>query len=67
MVRPLTDMLKKGVNVATAWDQSATDAFENIKQALTSAPVLRLPDWRSNEPFEIICDASLHGLGGVLL
>jgi hypothetical protein len=67
MTRPLTELLKKGVNVATAWTQEATDAFETVKHALTTAPVLRLPDWRSDEPFEIICDASLLGVGGTLL
>ena len=67
MVRPLTNMLKQGVVVATAWDQECTDAFEQVKKALTESPVLRLPDWRSAEPFEINSDASLNGIGGVLL
>ena len=67
MVRPLTDLLKKGVNVASAWGPSATDAFEAVKRALCSTPVLRLPDWRSNEPFDIVCDASYEGVGGTLL
>ena len=53
--------------MAAAWDHAATEAFVAIKHALTTAPVLCLPDWRSEQPFEIICDASLSGIGGVLL
>ena len=67
MVKPLTDMMKKGVNFAATWDQSANDAFGNIKKALTTTPVLRLPDWRSEKPFHLYCDASYNGVGGVLL
>jgi len=44
LVRPLTDLLKKGVHVASAWTPSATTAFEAVKQALCSTPVLKLPD-----------------------
>jgi len=67
MVRPLTNLLKSGVNVAAAWSQEATAAFEAVKRALSSAPVLRLPDWRSDQPFDLYCDASYAGVGGALL
>ena len=32
------------------------EAFEILKKALTTAPVVQPPDW--NLPFEIMCDAS---------
>jgi len=36
-----------------------------LKKRLTSAPVLVIPD--TNKPFEIYCDASHQGLGGLLM
>lgn len=40
-------------------------AFQDIKHALTSAPVLALPQF--HKPFEVIVDASNVAMGGVLL
>ena len=40
------------------------EAFETLKKALTSAPIVQPPDW--NLPFEIICDASDYDVGAVL-
>ena len=39
--------------------------FDSVKEALTSAPVLRLPD--CTQPFEVVADASLNGTGAVLM
>ncbi|XP_040363569.1 uncharacterized protein LOC121049692 [Rosa chinensis] len=39
-------------------------AFEKLKSLLTSAPVIRPPDW--SVPFEIMCDASDYAIGAVL-
>ncbi|GKF23865.1 reverse transcriptase domain-containing protein [Tanacetum coccineum] len=40
------------------------EAFETLKMNLTQAPILDAPDW--DLPFEIMCDASDHGVGAVL-
>lgn len=46
------------------WTAEATTAFEALKQALSSAPVLHLPDF--DQPFTVDCDASGSGFGAVL-
>lgn len=45
-------------------DTEETHAFELIKEKLTSVPILVLPDF--SLPFELHCDASKLGIGGVL-
>jgi hypothetical protein len=47
------------------WTPACQAAFQGVKDALSSAPVLRLPDF--SLPFELIADASLLGVGAVLL
>lgn len=65
VVRPLTDLLKQ--STAYEWSSKCQTAFDNIKHLLTTAPVLALPDWRSHRPFTMVCDASIEGVGGVLM
>ena len=58
---PITDCMKKG---NLNWTKAATCAFEQIKQKMTEAPVSKLPDF--DKLFEVSCDASQVGVGGVL-
>jgi hypothetical protein len=61
--RPLTDLLKK--NTIFHWTNLENEAFEALKAALISAPVLSLPNF--DQTFEIETDASDRGVGAVLL
>jgi hypothetical protein len=60
---PLHELTKKGVPFA--WGDSQEVAFNTLKDKLTHAPLLQLPDF--NKVFELECDASGIGLGAVLL
>nr|XP_027120388.1 uncharacterized protein LOC113737344 [Coffea arabica] len=40
------------------------NAFNKLKELLTSSPIIQPPDW--GLPFEIMCDASDHAVGAVL-
>ncbi|KAJ9508621.1 hypothetical protein QJQ45_027900 [Haematococcus lacustris] len=52
---------KQGV---VAWGQAQQSAFDALKQALVSAPVLIAPD--PSQPYTLRCDASSIGIGAVL-
>nr|XP_025611556.1 uncharacterized protein LOC112704909 [Arachis hypogaea] len=47
------------------WTSKCEESFRTLKKKLTSAPILILPE--PHEPFEVCCDASLKGLGCVLM
>lgn len=59
---PLTNMLKKN---GFAWSEEALKAFCQLKQVVTSPPVLALPDFIKTIVIE--CDASSSGIGAVLM
>ena len=62
---PLTDMLKKGVKEPLYWSIPARDSFASLKEKLASPPILKLPEL--SKPFVLRTDASIGGVGGVLL
>jgi hypothetical protein len=55
---PLANLLKKE---CFNWNETTTAAFINLKQAVSSAPVLALPDF--HQPFILETDASSTGIG----
>ncbi|XP_031253479.1 uncharacterized protein LOC116111443 [Pistacia vera] len=59
---PLCKLLQK--DVAFELDEACKEAFDKLKELLTSTPIIQPPDW--NVPFEIMCDASDYTVGAVL-
>lgn len=61
IAQPLTALLKKN---AFLWNTKAQQAWDSLKTAMVSAPVLILPNFE--EVFTIEVDASSKGIGAVL-
>jgi hypothetical protein len=63
IARPMTTLLAKKVEFK--WTPACQKSFETLKEKLTTAPVLILPD--VHKPFSVYCDALYTGLGCVLM
>jgi hypothetical protein len=63
IVKPITELLKKGNKYV--WSEACDEAFKHLKKLLTTSLVLAQPD--TAKPFDVYCDASDTGLGGVLM
>lgn len=61
---PLSDLTKKGKPTRVVWDAECEEAFQKLKVALASSPVLRSPDF--SRPFYVQTDASGTGIAAVL-
>jgi hypothetical protein len=59
---PLTNLLQK--DVLFVFYDDCKEAFETLKKALTTAPIVQPPDW--NLPSKIMCDASDFAMGAIL-
>ena len=63
IVAPLTRLTQK--NIKFMWDDKCQQSFQELKKELTSAPILVIPS--GGEGFVVYSDASLQGLGCVLI
>ena len=63
LAAPLTNLTKKGEGIQK-WDNECDKAFEYLKKAITTAPILIAPDWK--KPFRCHIDASSAAVGGTL-
>jgi hypothetical protein len=61
IMAPITECTKKGPFL---WTSAAQQAFMKVKKLFTKAPILEIPNFEA--AFELACDASHSGIGGVL-
>ncbi|CAN6542459.1 unnamed protein product [Malus baccata var. baccata] len=62
IAQPLCRLLQK--EVAFEFTKECTASFNQLKELLTTTPIIVPPDW--SLPFELMCDASDYALGAVL-
>ncbi|KAM2886687.1 hypothetical protein COP2_013742 [Malus domestica] len=62
IAQPLCRLLQK--EVAFEFTKECTASLNQLKELLTTAPIIVPPDW--SLPFELMCDASNYALGAVL-
>ncbi|RVW19625.1 Retrovirus-related Pol polyprotein from transposon opus [Vitis vinifera] len=60
--KPLCEHLAKDAKFI--WDERCQKSFDQLKQFLTTAPIVRAPNWQL--PFEVMCDASDFAIAAVL-
>ncbi|RVW67664.1 Retrovirus-related Pol polyprotein from transposon opus [Vitis vinifera] len=60
--KPLCELLAKDAKFV--WDERCQRSFAQLKQFLTTTPIVRAPNWKL--PFEVMCDASDFAIGVML-
>ena len=63
IAKPLYKLLEKDAKFV--WEKECQESFEALKTHLTTAPIVRAPNWQL--PFEVMCDASDLAIGAVLV
>jgi hypothetical protein len=63
IAKPMTQLLEKEAKFK--WSLQCEESFLTLKKLLTTASVLAQPD--IEKPFDVYCDASGMGIGGVLM
>ena len=63
IANPITELQKK--NKKFVWTQKCAEVFWRLKDLLTTAPILKVPDMDTD--FLVCTDAYKEGLGGVLM
>jgi hypothetical protein len=63
IIKPMTQLLEKEAKFK--WSPQCEDAFLTLNKLLTTAPVLTQPNIKKS--FDVYCDASGMGIGGVLM
>lgn len=62
--RPISELLHRDTEFV--WDERRQQAFEALKQAITSAPALRPIDYQSQNPVVLSVDSSKIAVGFIL-
>ena len=60
---PMTKLLRK--NTPFEWTEKCEESFQTLKEKLTTAPVLAVPE--TGKDYTVYCDASKNGIGCVLM
>ena len=63
IAKPMTDLTKKDRDFT--WGKEEEDAFQKLKEALTSAPILQVFD--EDKQHEVWVDASDYAVGATLV
>ena len=64
LARPLTELVRKDVEFE--WDERRDQAFQALKEAITSPPALRPIDYSSDDPVILSVDSSKIAVGFIL-
>lgn len=62
LAKPLTNILRLK---QFQWSEQAQQAFDNLKTAMTTTPVLAMPNFQAQ--FTVETDACIDGIGAVLM